>query len=421
MSMMVSPYAFAAAGGGAPAAKIVMVEVASNTSNGTQDITDAAISGATVKGVLFFYSQGTASKTFTSNMHLNVGGCDGTNQFALAYFTLTGATSSGAERPATYGKTDKCVLAVTSTGTVLSEAGFDSFITNGVRINWTTAPASAFKLFALLFAGADISVAAGSATHDNSPGVTVTTGFQPDAIVVASHNTGAFGAAVTDCRFSLGFAGWDDSAVLGAYSYAPDCRPVNGTSLRGSAFRTDGCAEDYDNGSSTWRANTISRTATSFTIQTNNDPSTDSFGYFAFKVANGEVKVGTLAVPTSTGNQAKTGVGFLPTNVLMIPQSIHTAAAAATAEKGTGFAYFDATDIVSVTYSHKDTSAALSAGNPTVEQNVYSNTNIYVMEEDGTALVEASFVSLDSDGWTLDFTDAAPAANLWPYLAIRAS
>ena len=160
---------------------VAVTRAAANLATGTQDFTTTDLGGLTPVGALFIITKATADGTPADHAIVGIGAATGSSErWACSVTSEHGVSATDTNRRA---MTDECVCLISEgTGTVDGEADFDSFITNGVRINWGNAPASAYLVTVLLLAGTDTSAYAGVFTgHASTNGVTDVTdpGFQP--------------------------------------------------------------------------------------------------------------------------------------------------------------------------------------------------------------------------------------------------
>lgn len=180
---------------------VATTRVACNTSTGNQDITTTDLGGLTPKAAYFAATSATSDGTAANHWVLSTGAATGTgNRWAVASSSEHGIGATDSHRRMT---NDECVMLLDpADGTIDGEADFVSFIEDGVRINWGDAPAAAYLLTVVLFAGTDLSALADSqttvATTDNTLDIT-DVGFEPDQVIFGSHGallndtTGTFG------------------------------------------------------------------------------------------------------------------------------------------------------------------------------------------------------------------------------------
>lgn len=154
-------------------------------STGNQDITTTKLNGRTPKLVLFL-TRGTFSTSFT----IGIGATDGTNQWAVNYAAQDNSTS--ADTKMTF-ETNACVFAIDPDAggqQIHYEASVVQMITDGVRINVSTAVGGAGELCVVMFfAGDDLEVEIGT--------------FAASA-AAASTNTLNFGGGITQWDALIG-------------------------------------------------------------------------------------------------------------------------------------------------------------------------------------------------------------------------
>jgi len=123
------------------------------------------------------------------------------------------------------------------------------------------------------------------------------------------------------------------------------------------------------------------------------------------------VKVGTFTAPAGTGNQAITGVGFKPKAVVVCSCN----------QTASGFndgwnAFFGITDGTQsfVLYGVSQDNVATSSS-----RNLYQNARfIDIYNTAGTNISRATFVSMDADGFTVNWSVAGSSGVIISYLAI---
>ena len=122
----------------------------------------------------------------------------------------------------------------------------------------------------------------------------------------------------------------------------------------------------------------------------------------------------THSTPTSTGNDSEAGPGFTPQFVMMLPTMAEAASTIYWDALGGGFGIstFDDDDEYCNSINYEDEVATSNT------QSLSDDKAANLPDDDGSQGVEASFVSFDANGWTLNYTAVKANAKLWPYLAI---
>lgn len=202
--------------------RIVQAQFSLNTGTGTQDLTVA--SSGTPIGVIFEFTSGTASGTLVQGSIMGMGAYDGTNARSSSAF------SQNASTPADTGgrSSGTNVMEITlPTGTGIdAQIAAVGFITDGVQINITNAPATSLLVnttfFHTDFTGESFAVT--DLTTANTIGGTADTAisFTPN---FAFSFTGLLGTTFNNLRIQRGFA----------------CTPDGTTTLQGNSsyFETD--------------------------------------------------------------------------------------------------------------------------------------------------------------------------------------
>lgn len=126
------------------------------------------------------------------NKKLSYGFTDGVTEAGIYAFQEDNTASSNGDNASF---TDALIKIPSDDGTSLvAVAVFDSWIPNGIRINWTTFPTVAHKLHVVLWAGDDMEVSVGIVSPGPDIGTTQleNVGFEPDHLITCSINATAF-------------------------------------------------------------------------------------------------------------------------------------------------------------------------------------------------------------------------------------
>ena len=132
-----------------------VISTTAPTSTGTVDYTVAGLGASThIKGVEVEVARAVTLGTDTDGRSGCRGFSDGTTEAVLSWSSEHGVTTTDTY---TYSAQDKVVaLMDPADGSLEAVATFDSFITDGVRLNWTTAPSSAYRVAVVITAGPDV-------------------------------------------------------------------------------------------------------------------------------------------------------------------------------------------------------------------------------------------------------------------------
>lgn len=125
-------------------------------------------------------------------------------------------------------------------------------------------------------------------------------------------------------------------------------------------------------------------------------------------------KVGSFASNTTTGNQSVTGVGFKP-DIVFLFANLSTTAVNATNNNNYGFGVMTATDQWSMGQKTQHNQATKNTSRS------FDNTSCLIIPSTTTDAVAhvVKYVSMDSDGFTVNIATSAGIANLNGYIAIK--
>jgi len=192
---------------GSPDIRVAVLRQGARTSLGTQDWTSPGF--GPVKAAKFFYSAVTSDGSSVNHARMGVGFTDGVNHRSVSVRSRHNRTTTSTERA--ISNSSVIVAIAQTTATVAGKAIFDSWVTDGIRLDYTTAFAAAYKVTCVLFGGADLSAAVkGITTNATEGGTTLENalGIDPNCMIFAGgHGAANAGPTVrNDCFISLGFA-----------------------------------------------------------------------------------------------------------------------------------------------------------------------------------------------------------------------
>lgn len=156
------------------------------TSTGDQDCTGPTFTPKVV--IIWGSGVPNAADTFNNGFTFHYGFSDGTN---TRCFNMIAEDNRPDSDTANSKRNDSLIYIIsqTDTATLRARATFVSFLSNGVRINWATAPAAAFKFHILFLGGTDITntkIGEFTLADDGVNGLRTVTGvgFQPDLLIM---------------------------------------------------------------------------------------------------------------------------------------------------------------------------------------------------------------------------------------------
>lgn len=396
---------------------IDVVQVACNTSTGTQTIT-GSLGGKTPKVAIFQLTNNTSNGTSAANITQMFGATDGVNEFCYAHNAADNLADSSASN--SY-ETDRCVHVYLYDDTTDGYAVFDSFTTNGVVISWTDAPSSAYLLTVTLIAGDDVSAYVGIeinlADVASTPVDVSTVGFQPEVVIVAGDDSGFPNSGGGNADLKIGLVHFD-GVTLTQRAWYRRVRDSRTTDAAHGMIRNDGVGvfgvstsmdyyyylEDFD--------------PYGFSVTTTpNGGNNDEFCFVALSFAGGaKAAVADYTSPASTGSHSSTALSFEPQYVMMIG----TKNTSGYNNWFNGDAEIEAVFIGQFTGTNEYcVSTSCDHGAETTEDNSITDSKaIRFLDGDNTDEHVATLSSMNSDGFTLSYT-TAPAAYQWFYLAIE--
>lgn len=382
---------------------VAVTRAALNTSTGTQDFTTADCGGLTPKAAMFFLTRATADGTVAANGAFCIGATDGTRQWAFGVQAQDAAGTTASDR---FSESDHCVAIQNVAGAVEGSAAFSAWITNGITINIDDAFPAGYLLTVKFYCGSDLSVYTGTQdlgnTLDLETNITAP-GFQPDLVyaTISRQNMDAaaatailsFGVAHesggTITQRSLGYANRDNVAAVSAGAYLSAVYGISAISSAG-AFVWGGEFANFDSSG----FSIISRIA---------GAANEDVGYLALSFGGTASSwVGTVASPAIlTGNASITSPGFKPQFVmqgLSMAEAVNTAYAN---DNGNSFGVGIMTTSAQFCNALWDDDAAVDSNSECISDNIPINIQNGV---DGAGLA-ATFVSFDTTGWTVNYSD----------------
>ncbi len=374
---------------------------------------EAGLGGATPVAALIIGSGATADGTAFADAYGCVGFVTGaSNELSMAFSAEDGQANtdcSGSDNA-----TNAIHLHAPGTSAVVVLiANFVDFHVNGMKLNFTDITDSD-KLFTVIyFAGAEVTAEANSVTLPSAvdtEGQVDGLGFEPDLVFAILHGGGganavkSFGVCVND--------GSDTQKAIVPYHHNNAATGDPRTYMHGDrcgGFGISGTDSELE------IDNFDSSGFSVFTRGGSVINSTDAY-YLALAFSDVSVNLRSLDSPTSTGEDARTGVGFAPQFVMLgmcgaAAEGVHELDADAGYH---GFSCF--TDDAQFCNSWADEDAA----DTTNTQSLSDNLPINMPDHAGAAEFVATFVTLDADGHTLDYsaTDTGTARK-WFELAIE--
>ncbi len=389
--------------------KIQTVRITIPTSGTTLD---ATISGfGDVQAVLAFNSNATANDTLENNGIIGIGYLDRQvtpNEVSVTILSEDAQTASDTKRRHT---TNSFITSLDIAGAFEYNCSFNSYITDGVRINLDVLPSSATLVTLVFFGGIDTTDSFASTINlgTGTSAIDVTApGFEPSLVFMSTIGHGTPTAVQNNAIFSTGVC-INDGADTQAFSALFD-QDGQGTANVGTYVSDGQTAAQVFNDSVNWLATIGSFDASGFSIIPSASASSDLVFYLAIRFSNNpDISLDLLDGPTTTGDFSVTAPGFEPSFGLIFTSDT-TAVNINQSGEGIGLYAFDATNDFHVVYGSDDAVGTSNSGslNSDSFHDLDGTTNLHV----------GTFSSFDANGFTLNFTIVPSTARKWPILTI---
>lgn len=390
---------------------------------GDLDIVTEEMNGVTPKAALFFSTNGAVLGTPRDFTTFCIGACDSTRQWAIGGSSQHGATTTLSNRR--FSNTI-CIGRIDTSNNFIITGTFVKFLSTtdtgdnntGVRININTG--FVVQGFCILFGGTEVQAYASTALLDDKDVTQQITapGFRSNMTFFAMDGKAPGHAASTQGAFGFGWASNDGTTILQSGYGRSDRDNVTTTEQRAQVNSARvGC---YITSSTPFQwAVEMGDNANGFSVTARDNRSAinDHVAYLALEITGRSVWAGMMNSPTATGNDAQTGPGFRPALVGLIPNMVTAVdALKINAEAGSfGFSAFTQTQEACGAVAGED---AVTTSNT---ESVFDDDAVDLNDEAGAAAFDATFVSMDANGWTLNFSAVDGATRKWPAFAIAAA
>ena len=387
---------------------MAVVRASTPTTTGTVDFT---VSGfGTPKAAMFFmlYSPGSDGSASYDQLHQSIGFTDGTRDRSA---TCEGRNARATTQTGRASRNAVACQVASQTASVRKEGTFNSWITDGVRIDWTiTGGTESLELVCVLFGGGDLTA------YVNDINVQTTTsttdpGFKPDLVFFAGDAAGQGGGYTTHSILSFGAAvrGSGDSITQTCVTRGDE----NGQSTTDvtSVHFTDHIASQTLNGATNWKSALTSWDASGFTVTPAAGTGGDDAAYLALEFGGGSV---TLINDFETGTSATTvayTTAATPQAIIGCMSSLQAADSMDTGAQSESLAFFAAT-------ASAEFSQCASADDNNTDSNYHAlsdTKSLSVGQDTASGYVDLAVATLDSlnaTDFTLDYS-TAPATSIY--------
>lgn len=375
----------------------IAVGVMPGSNGGTVDLT---VSGfGTVQAAVVFCSNANSTSNPQDFFFTSVGFWDGVNSVQHSYSQYSGH-GGGTADSARYSSKALVINLSSVTGTC-------SAITDGIRITQGGTSTLPRYITAILINGVtDVHLAEQNLGTGTSPIDITAPGFKPSLVFFGSSGLGAAPASGTFSSMSFGVAHNNSSDTV-TQGYIC-CNSDNGAATMDtmSIVSHSYIAAQLTNNAAVWQASVGSFDPSGFSITPSASASSDYLSYLAIELADpDDCWVDILDAATSTGDLSQSGIGFEPQVVGLacnMATSLDTVTSGATINLGAG----DGTTQQCISGSDENGAGTSDTSNEADTSNI-----LQILNDDGTQDGLASLSTLDSDGFTLNYSDAASSAK----------
>ena len=399
--------------------KFAVVREAIRTDTGTEDWTVAGF--GTVKAAIFIPTLCVTDSTVVADASIGWGVTDGTGNFGIAVSDEDAATTSNTNRGIS---STKCLYALQGDGTLAYEGDFDSFITDGVRVDITTNTSAIAAFVTCILIGGDDVAEVGVGTYLNSNGGNTYAGLgfsaAPSVAFLCNRADAATSGIAAHASFHLGVVDFNGNQAGSTWGSNNSSSAANANSETFAAGTVASSQAQSISGATQWESYLDNPVADGWDVNINTgSPGGDLTVYLALGFTNSPgVQVFSDTMPTTTtGTFDYSGASFTPGFMFGV-QTEDTAFDTFTATASTAILTADATrqycNAISIEDDAADMNTATISG-----ATLYDSLNAGTVES-----YVATLTGFTSDGYDADFTVTQPASTphlMWGILIEEAS
>ncbi|MEP6593303.1 MAG: hypothetical protein ABJC51_06400, partial [Acidobacteriota bacterium] len=366
-----------------------------------------------VPKAIILWTDGQTNSTFNSASYLfGYGMTDGTTSRSVGAASQTGQSPSNASTR----MANKALTLVQWSEVTVAEADLSSWDATNFTLNWTTNNATAYVIHYIVIGGPDVSAKVLAWTMATATGnqSVAGVGFQPNAVIHAHGTHGFVSASGSIPNAGFGLGAMDADGDQWASSFLTIDNAATSDTQRDQ--RTDAAIYTFDNSLAVQKkASWVSMDPDGFTINFSNATSAAAARVFSLALKGVNVKPGSFNKATGGAPQSQslTGLGFQPGVVLFTSmQDITRAAPVAHSRFGIGASDGTTEGASAITDQNGVATTSVRAVDKTTKAYIVADTN------NSTIGAEADLTSLDSDGFTLNWTTNNAVATEILYLAL---
>ena len=380
----------------------MLVSTATGTvpsATGTLDIT-GDLGGELPRAAILYGIQAAADDTQSNAYSLTVAATDGVEMYYVNCRAKDNATTTVTQRAAGEGMQ----LYKGHFGVPTVVMTFKTWIADGIRLDVTSTDTYGWQIRALLLGGNDLQAKVGKIDINGLNVVsTATIGFETLSAFLFSAcwdiRTPGQVQSSNSSEIALGFYG------TGAQSYSRKDSNAEAKTTLGASIRPYALSRQDIGDSAAYRVQLDNVTSTSFDLTPKVHGASDTIAYLALNIP---ATVDVIDTATGTGNTAHT-IGFRPLCIVSIPNTLSAVDTLKnnTDADGLGFGITTASDEFSA-YTVTDQGVSPSKSRSGLRNYIKMPTSTTV------AGIAAKFVSMDSTGWTWNYSATSATVRKWP-------
>ena len=388
---------------------IKQTRVALNTTTGTQDITISGI--GTPKAAMVILQNASTDNTNTANATACIGFTDG-NRGVHSWINSRNGVSSSSTRRRTGD--NSWGFSYNPSGFVVTDFDFQSWITDGVRINITSANGDDCFATFVFFYGSDVLNVYCDLVQLASTSINVTApNFEPDLVIVAGNGDAAQDTRTVHAIQSYGFAINDVSETNAGLFYYDENSQT--TMDNGQYVSNTACAAQYFNGTLSYQTSVDTFDSQGFTFTSTASTGNDYVIYLAVEFDSLDLSLTIEDSPSLTGAYSITA-GFTPQFSMLLASRTGAVNTGDTTDAGQLALYtVDGTNDYSAVYSSEDAVTTSDTITRSSSGKVITLDNSSAVENEGT------FTSFGATGPNFNFTSVGASQHKWVHLSIEAA
>lgn len=392
------------------ALELAIVPFTTRTTSGTQQITSGSLTNWDDGGlVIFFLSGATSTNSITNVARYALGFADHAGNAACTSGRINNGTGTQNGRTEASQVDPLCLIDESASASDVV-AQFSAALTNGIELNYTTVDGNAYQGVAIFIGGLGSALVGFLGGAGAGSGSAVDGLNEADLIFFSGEDAG-FSSVAGDPQTTNG-ADLSFGAVLNRAGFPQACCASEfaflgaAPSASGAIARTNRAATGWPNSATDQNLLITDIDATGFDWTVNAGSLDCPWAALIFPVINGLKNSHGLALETisaGAGNKSFTGLGIRPKILIGFANHVTSDNTVETGTGASGHALFvtDGVTSRSISWSSQDNVAT------TLTRSRAGTEPLAILGDAGTLDTQASFVSFDGSGFTLNFSSSA--------------